>query len=683
MIHPRPLYWPAAYKTSCKHGHIAQQIKRLMAMISLAILCFIAVMLVSVDLLIWRFAPTIPSITQIAAFHLVSPTRIYSSDGVLLAQLQTENRVIAPLKNISPRLIDATLAIEDTRFYSHPAIDIRAILRAAMANYLGGNTTGQGASTITQQLARNISDFGISRQKSLSRKVREALTAIRIEQVYSKDEILEMYLNQIYYGNGAYGAEAAARVYFNKSAQNLDVPEAALLAGLPQRPTLFSPYSNYSAALFRRNTVLRRMYETGKIDLQTYEQSSKKPIRVERKKAQGVALRAPYFVDWVIRSLTQLYGADSVYSGWTVVTSLNWKMQKAAESALKNGLTMNSTQGAIICIDPHTGEVRAMVGGVDYKKDRFNAVIQGLRQPGSAFKPIVYTAGLDSGVITLDSKYVDQPIEYESGGGKWKVHNYGDKYSYSRLSVLDGITHSINSIAVQVADDTGIEEVISYAKMLGITTDIQPYLPIALGAASVRPIELCSAYSAFAANGVRYRPVGILSVTSANQQIIEEDVAENRRVPAFLKQDTLSQINTALRNVVLEGTGTAAQSVPMAFGKTGTTSDRRDAWFVGYTPELVTAVWTSHPHKNHRGVVEYDVMPGATGGHVAAPIWAKYMQIAAPLQRAINKESGDPAWTINFKQNYDQHVAVRGRRHKQSGLIPPLSAIHFHHQLGL
>lgn len=626
-----------------------KRIKTVLAAVALGALTLATIGILGLILLMARLKPTIPSIAQIATFQPIAATEVYSSDGVLLARLQIENRQPVTLKQVSPNLVAATVAVEDSRFYEHPGVDFRGVVRAVVSNVTSGDATGQGASTITQQLARNVSQFGLSREKRLARKVREAMTAVRIEQVFTKDEILELYLNQIYYGSGAYGIEAAARTYFGKRAARLSLSEAALLAGLPQRPLFYSPYANPKAAHDRRDVVLKRMLDTRRISIADYERAKSEPIKLAGRHKNHTIYRAPYFVDWVVQDLVARHGVDAVYSGWKIVTTLDWRMQEQAEKSLRRGLRSGATQGALVCLDPHSGDVRAMVGGMDYQKDRFNAVTQGKRQPGSAFKPFVYAAAFESGSLSLASMIEDKPLEIPTDEVRhkvWKVRNYGGDYKNKEVSVLDAIANSTNTVAVQAAQEIGVSRVIDCAHRLGITTDLAPYLPLALGASAVRPLELCAAYGVFAADGNLYRPTGIQNITDNIGRIVEKHEFLKGMTPGAVSGNTVEQMNTALHAVVQQGTGTAASGVPNAFGKTGTTSDHRDAWFVGYTPELVTAVWVAHPEKDSKGRLRYLPMPGATGGHVAAPLWANFMRVAAPIQQKVNRLRHVQAWAI-------------------------------------
>ncbi len=640
--HPIPASWRQPLERRIRQPWSRRKIiKTAAAVVLLAILTAAAVIAIYVAVLIARIRPTLPSMRQISGFVPVEASMVYSSDGTVLARLQMENRRVVPLSLISPYLKDATVAVEDSRFYQHGALDYRGVMRAAVEDiFRHGTAADQGASTITQQLARNISQFHVGREKTLARKVREAMVAARIEQAFTKDQILALYLNQIYYGSGAYGAEAAARTYFGKSAMDLTLPEAALIAGLPQRPYSYSPYEDPAAARDRRNVVLQRMLDTGKVTRAQYQQASAAPIKLAGRHMTHMVYKAPYFVDWVVEALVKQYGVDRVYSGWKIYTTLNWPMQEAAERAVRGGLSYGATQGALVAIDPHSGEVRAMVGGVDYNRDRFNIITQGARQPGSAFKVIVYSAAIDTGAVNLGTELRDERQDFGDRYRHWYVRNYGGGYSHKEVTVEDAIVHSINTIAVQVAMETGIDKVSQYARAFGISTDLTPYPSLALGASAVRPIEFCSAFTVFPNMGERYQPVGISRIEDASGSVVFKDNPFNRDVPSFLQPSTIQAMNLALREVVERGTGTAANYVSGAFGKTGTTSDERDAWFAGYTKELTAVVWVGSPYRDAHGLVHFRPMPGATGGRAAAPIWARFMEQAVPIQQRVDQKRG-------------------------------------------
>jgi len=631
-----------------RRASLKKRIKTFLALSALVVLSAIAVALIYFLAIFVQVSRDLPSIVSIGDYRPSEGTVIYYADGPVMAVLATENRRPVKLSEIAKPVIDATLAAEDSRFYEHPGVDIRGVARAIFKNVVGGEVK-QGGSTITQQLARNIAEFGLTREKKLRRKVAEAILAMRLEQTYTKDEILELYLNQIYYGNGAYGIEAAARAYFHKSAKNLRISEAAMLAGLPQRPSLLS--EDRERAYRRRDWVLDRMAALGKITPEQCAKAKAEKLTMYRATPQNTRIRsAPYFVNYILNRLVQGpggYGYDSVYSGWKIYTTLDSRIQRAAEETLRRGIRAHqmANQAALICLDPKTGAIRAMVGGLDFKRDQFNIVTQGTRQPGSAFKPIVYTAAIDTGVCDLNKTYRDDP--YFPGrhpGNTWYPKNYSGRYSYRYVSVLNAIRVSLNTVAVKVAMETGLQRVIEYAHRMGITSEIDPYPTLALGAwqSGVRPLELCSAYSVLANNGQRAIPTGIKRILASNGDIIEEDSV--RIEDTQIRPTTIEAMNQALREVVLHGTGTAAADVPEARGKTGTTSDNRDAWFAGYTPELVTVIWAGREQRDSKGrVIRYLTMPGTTGGHLCAPIWRDFMLRAVPIQQAVNKAAAEQA----------------------------------------
>lgn len=578
----------------------------------------------------------LPSVQVISAYSPEESTRIYFADEdergrpKVMAVLAATNRKPVKLSQINPWLIKATIAVEDVRFYQHHGVDYVGIVRALFRNIAGGDITGQGASTITQQLARNIEEFELSRQKVFSRKIREAVLARRIESLFSKDEILELYLNTIYYGNGAYGAEAAAQVYFQKPASKLTLGEAAYLAGLPQRPAFYS--QNQSRALARRAIVLDRMVAAGYITPAQAEEARKEEVPEPRPVASGARIYgAPYFVGYVVRKLKSLYGEERLTRGLQVYTTLDSRMQEHAERVLREGVRRSgyANQGCLVCVDNKTGDIRAMVGGLDYKRDQFNIVTQGRRQPGSSFKPIVYTAAIDTGVCDLNTTYRDDPDFPWRGRDRWIPKNYGGRYSYANVTVRDAIRRSLNTIAVKVAVRTGLKVVTEYARRMGITTPLDEYPPLALGASAVHPIDLCKAYSVFPNEGELRMPRGILRVLDPNGELLDEPPVEEQ--DTRIQPSTIQQMNEALREVVRRGTGTAAASIPGACGKTGTTNDNRDAWFAGYTPELTAVVWVAREQRS-AGRVRYLSMPGATGGRLCAPIWRDFMARALEIQ---------------------------------------------------
>lgn len=628
-------------RADARRGRVRRRIKTFLSLVFLTVLTLVALGLTVSLMVFWNYSRRLPSVSDLAVdIRPPVATTIWSEDGVLLGSLEVENRQPVALTDISKHLTDATIAIEDHRFYEHGGIDPQGIARAVWANFRGNSLTRQGGSTLTQQLVRNLDQFGLSKEKRIERKVQEWMIAMRVEQLYSKNEILQLYLNNIYYGGGAYGIQAASKTFFGKPASGLSIGEAALLAGLPQRPLAYSPYENRDAAIKRRDEVLGRMLAYGYITQEQYDKASaENPHILPRRKQQNFSFKAPYFTTYVINDLAQRYGSDFVYSGLHVTTTLNWKMQQIAEKVLADGLSSNGSganQGALISLDPHTGYIRAMVGGRSFHADQYNAVTQGRRQPGSTFKLFDYTAAFDTGTASLTKAYKDVPIPYPNDPKHRVVHNFGGDYSYRFIDCLSAIKFSKNTIAVQVARDVGINTVIDYAHKMGITTKLQAVLPTALGASAVRPIDLCSAYSMFSQKDGRFLPMAIIKVTDAEENLIEEHLPEIKK--GFLKPETIQQIDTALEAVVTGGSGTKARGdeatgiVENARGKTGTTNDSRDAWFAGYTPELSTVIWVASVHRNGR-FKRYAEMPGATGGVLCAPLWHTFMIQAVPIQR--------------------------------------------------
>lgn len=585
--------------------------------------------------LLVQVSQMLPSSEQIVNLKPYVGTRILSQDGVVLATLTNERRELAKLSEFPKPLVDAVVAIEDSQFYRHRGISPRAVFRAVWVNLRAGRYA-QGGSTITMQLARNAF---LTQKKTFHRKLQEALLALQMEQHLTKEQILETYLNEVYFGSGAYGAKTAARVYFNKPLNKLTLAECALLAGVIRRPSVYSPHENPDLALRRRDRVLERMRALGFIDEQQYEEAKREPIRVVPLRRQGISYKAPYFVFHVLKQLMEDYGADQIYkAGLTVETTLNWQMQQAAEQALREGLARygrgNATQGAIIAIDPQTGFIRAMVGGVEFSKSQYNATTQGRRQPGSAFKPIVYCAAIDKGLLTPDSRILDAPVSYPSYPRPYRPKNADGRY-HGSVTVRQAIAYSINIPAVKTIAMVGPQTVIEYARKLGIQSPLEPNLSLALGSSAVRPIEMAVAYGVFASGGNRCEPLAIVRVRDSEGNIIQENAPEITY--GVIPESTAKTMDDLLKGPVRMPGGTAYRILhdfPDARGKTGTTDEGRDAWFVGYTPDLVTAVWVARevvdPVKKQK---VYLPMPRVFGGTVCAPIWKEFMSKAVPLQK--------------------------------------------------
>jgi penicillin-binding protein 1A len=575
---------------------------------------------------LWAFMilpRSLPPVTALENFQPVLGTRVYDDNDDLITELHAERRIFVPLAQIPQTLRDAVIATEDHRFYSHWGLDPIGIARAIVQNYRRGRIV-EGGSTITQQLTKVLF---LTPDKSLERKLKEAVLALELERRYTKDRILEMYLNQVYFGHGAFGVEAAARTYFGKSVSELDVREAALLGGLPRAPTSYSPFEHPEAATLRREIVLRRMAEFGVLDDAEAKRLARTDLGLippERRRTTG-----QYFLEYVQQVLETRYGADLVFKGGlNVYTTLNPWMQLAAEEAIRNGLKALETrtargrpgehpEGALVTIEPQTGYVKAMVGGYDFFRSEFNRAVQARRQPGSAFKPFVYVAALEAG-YTPASIIEDSPVTYPVGrnGNVWKPENY-DRQFRGPTTLQQAVEDSINVVTIKLQESLGIGRTIQVARRFGITSPLTADLTLALGTSDLSLLELTSAYSAFGNQGTWMPPTAVRYVTDAEGRLLEEHVPEGREA---VSPEHAYVITHMLKGVVERGTGQGAKVLnrPVA-AKTGTTNDYSNAWFIGYTPHLATGVWVGYDRPRSLGRDE-------TGSRVAVPIWTSYMQ---------------------------------------------------------
>jgi penicillin-binding protein 1A len=699
-------------------------------------------------LLYQHFTEALPDISLLKSYQPSLITTVYADDETSVAQFFVERRVLIPLDRIPALLKQATLAVEDARFYAHEGIDLIGIARAAWSNMQAGEVV-EGASTITQQVAKMLF---LTHRKTFERKVREIILATRMEHLLSKDEILEIYLNQTYYGHGAYGVEAASNVYFGKNVGDLTLDEATLLAGIPKAPTAYSPYHAPDRALRRRAHVLRRMVEADYISAEEEARAQAAPLQLRPR--QEATVKAPYFIEHVRRYLEEQYGSTPLYrGGLKVYTTLDLALQEAAEAALRHGLIKNDqhrgyrgplghlsisrgdqidwervrqipwpeeqslltasthrvkavvvavddrrvqvrweggegvipleamswayapnadidsekrrlrrpsdalkvgdviltdltdtaasgkkalvvlaqepiVQGALVALEPHTGYLRALVGGYDYSRSQFNRATQAIRQPGSAFKPIIYATAVQKG-FSPARVMVDAPIVHEQADGKiWKPSNYDGNF-WGSITLAEALAHSRNIIAIKLLEAVGVRNVVEYAKRLGIRSPMTPTLALGLGASGLTPLELTTAYNVFASQGVRHDPVAVRWVEDAEGQVLEKHAALGERV---MSEQQAFVMTSMLQGVVQRGTATRAKvlSRPVA-GKTGTTNDFIDAWFVGYSPTLVAGVWVGIDDRESLGSKE-------TGGRAALPIWIEFMQQAlerVPLQEFV------------------------------------------------
>ncbi len=543
---------------------------------------------------------------------------IYDINGNELANVHaTENRMPVKIAQVPKNLQNAFVAVEDNRFYDHMGIDFRGILRAVWSN-ISGRTIAEGGSTITQQLAKNAY---LTQERTLKRKVQEVFLALQLERQYTKQEILELYLNQIYFGEGAYGVQAASKTYFNKNVEDLTLNECAMLAGIPKSPNYYSPLTNLQAAQDRKATVLEQMVKYGYIDSQNASQAKKETLNLVSP-TQKETNEASYFIDYVTQILIDKYGADAVYKeGLKIYTTLDIDMQRAAEEAMQHLPTymtdengVKQPQGALVCIDPHTGHIKAMVGGRG--TDQFNRATMAERQPGSAFKPFVFAAALEN-KFTPSTVIDDSPLKI----GSWAPQNYTRTFS-GKVSLRKVAEQSLNIPTVKIAQKLGIEKPIYYAQEMGISTFVMEgpqndkNLSTALGGLTkgVTPLEITSAYGTFANKGVHVSPVAIVKILDRNGKVLEEAAAEQRSV---ISEASASELTGMLEGVIQHGTGTRANIGRPAAGKTGTTSDYHDAWFVGYTPDLVAGVWIGNDNNTS--------LNGMGGGNQPAEIWKLFM----------------------------------------------------------
>lgn len=682
--------------------------------ISAGILLGIAAGAVGAAIIYWEITESLPPVDRIVKYRPPVVTQVFSDDGTLIAEFFSEKRYLVPLAKIPPVVRNAFVAAEDGDFYLHKGIDPVSIGRAFLSNVTRGGKV-QGGSTITQQVVKMLL---LSPKKSYERKLKEVMLSLRLEKQLSKDEILQLYLNHIYLGSSAYGVAAAAREYFDKSVEDLNLPEAALLAGLPQAPSDYSPFRNWPLAKARQRYVLNRMYAQGFITRQERDDAAFHPVKLATRKSNFLA--APYFVEHIRQMLEDHYGQTAVYElGLRVQTTVNLKMQQLAEEALRAGLENLSArhqgyrymfrdmepkerdrflnerraawkegmlplagesyeaivtsvrkgsarvqigpytgeltadpdsnqplpelqlndlirarvtevdehsfrsvldpspilEGALVAIEPRTGHVKAMAGGYSFARSQFNRVTQARRQPGSSFKPLIYAAALDNH-FTPASVIEDGPISFNDNGRIWSPRNYDGKF-HGPVTLRQALTLSLNTVTVRLTSRVGVKTLIPYLNNFGLTGPFAPNLSIALGSAEVTPLELAMAYSVFANGGQRCEPVFISAVTDSHGKLLESHACEPVQA---IPPHTAYQMTSMMQDVVRYGTGTKAalENRPVA-GKTGTTNDFHDNWFVGYTPNLLAAVWIGFDTKQSIGKKE-------TGGRNAAPIWHAFME---------------------------------------------------------
>jgi len=569
-----------------------------------------------------------------------------------------EERSLIRLSEAPPILINAIITMEDRRFYEHRGIDPRGILRAAWTNLRAGGIV-QGGSTLTQQLVKN---FYLDGNRTLNRKINEAIMALLLERHYKKEEILETYLNEIYLGQngimGIYGVGQGSWFYFGKPANEMTIGESALLAGMIRSPNTLSPQKNLKKAILRRNLVLERLFSEQKITLQQYVQA-----RAETVSARKVRERlnvAPYFIDEVRQRMAASYPSDLLNSGGLrIFTSVDVELQRIAEEKLRDGLQMlerqypslkrvepeRQLQGALVAIDPRTGEVRALVGGRDYATTQFNRVTQARRQPGSLFKPFVYLAAFDQAAngkepYTPLSQVEDAPITLQAGGRDWTPQNY-DRTYLGPVTLRAALERSLNAATVRLSQEVGIEKIIATARALGVTSPLKDLPSLALGTSEVSPLEMGVAYATLASQGVKREPIFVQGVIDPANLRLDSSDADSPSPSEAISPQAAFLVTHLMEGVINSGTGQGVRKLGFdrpAAGKTGTTSDERDAWFAGYTPELVTVVWVGFDQNDPVAL---------TGAQAALPIWTSFMKEAVA---ATPTTSFTPPAGIVFKR---------------------------------
>ncbi|MEW6441040.1 MAG: PBP1A family penicillin-binding protein [bacterium] len=587
----------------------------------------------------------LPNIGTLRDYQPRLVTHVFDDDGELIGEFFLEKRELVALADVPEVLRLAVIAAEDAKFYYHEGLDFMGIMRALLKNVRAGEIV-QGGSTITQQVVKSLL---LTPEKSYKRKLREAILAYRLEKSLSKDEILYLYLNQIYFGNGAYGVRTASKCYFGHDVTAVDLAEASLLAGLPRAPTRYSPVRNLELARERQRYVLERMVEEGFVTRQQMEAAIREPLQLVPGGDLNLAV-APYFLDEVRSYLLHRYGKDRTFGGGLQVhTTIRKQEQRIAQEALaaavasyekrhpRSGQTeavaaeeggagaASGVEGALVSMELPGGQVRAMIGGMDYTRSQFNRAVHARRQPGSAFKGLLYAAALDKG-YTPASIVVDSPIVFHDPvlEEKWKPRNYS-RYFVGPTTLRDALAHSRNVVTIKVLQDIGVSYAIRYVQRMGIRSALTPDLSLALGTSEVSLFELVDAYAVYPSQGERPEPILVREVLDAAGNRLEE--TEPRSEPV-LTPVTAYLMTSLLQSVVGEGTGRAVQAlgVPCA-GKTGTTNDFRDAWFIGYIPDRITGVWLGYDQPRSLGNKE-------TGGRLAAPVWLQFMKGVTQGSRA-------------------------------------------------
>ena len=625
---------------------------------------------------------SVPSLNELTPSDIAETSKVYALDGTLITEFHAEeNREIVSFDKMSDYIKYAILAVEDKRFYDHQGVDYRRIAGAFIANVRAGNKE-QGASTITMQYIRNVY---FTPEKTFRRKINEAVIAIQLERNYTKDKIFEMYLNTIYFGAGTYGIEKASQIYFGVSAKDLDLPQAALLAGIVKSPSIYNPFSSLEKATSRRNLVLKLMYEQKRINSEEYLNAISATIELNKIKqvaADGSQSHiAPYFVDFVKQQLYEkkFTDYDVFKGGLRIYTTLDPDLQKKAETAVRTIFPQDPEPSySLISTDPKNGYIYALIGGKDYNTSKFNIATQGKRQPGSVFKVPVLMTSINMNFSPNNKYNPNGPITIDMPSGPdWKVENYGGKnYETTEMTVVDATINSVNVVYAQLMMKVGAENVEALCSEMGIE-DIGNNPAIALGGLEegITPLDVSKIFSTLAANGYYREPVSILKITDSSGKILYEyDPDKNENNKQIMDAPAAYYTTKILERVILEGTGKGANIGRPAAGKTGTTSDFRDAWFGGYSPELATVVWMGHVESNRP--MEPIEGRNLTGGSYPADIWREYMsaalkdrpivQFEAPEGELIENEiTEDLTKKDNINENKKEEKGLKEEKKKK------------------
>jgi len=616
----------------------------------------VLILVVTIGGAVTYYALTIdlPGIDTLKDYRPSIASSVYDDNNELIDDFFLEDRKIVNMAEIPKVVHYAFIAAEDSRFYQHQGFDIQSIFRALFKNFEAGHIV-QGASTITQQVAKLMY---LSPEKKYIRKVKEAILSYKIDKYLTKDEILNLYLNQIYLGHGTYGIESASLGYFGKSAKELTLPEAALLAGLPKAPNTYSPFLYFERAKQRQAYVLSRMVEENYITQAEMDKAVKARLKLRDIKPKDKV--AAYFVEHIRRYVQEKYGADVLYKeGLSIYTTLNLAAQKAARDALEKGLAeledrekykRGLVQGALYCMDVKTGAIRAMVGGRDFSKSEFNRATQSRRQAGSAFKPLIYTAAFDKG-MNPSTRFVDSPIVFEDPsqeGGLWKPKNFDEKF-LGPITMRTALVQSRNIVTIKILQEIGIDYAASYAMNMGISSPIARNLSLALGTSGVTLQEIVNAYGVLANGGKKVTPFFIKKIVDRTGNVFEETKVKSEQV---IDPRIAFMTSYIMRDVVESGTGRRVKSIgrPVA-GKTGTTNNIRDAWFIGFTPSLIAGVWIGFDQETTLGKNE-------VGGRAAAPVWLYFMEKV--MQRTPVEDFPTPEGIIFVKVDPKTGLAAGG-----------------------